>query len=288
MKSTVLLFFFAFMSVTIFAQNGISFQGIARDPQGNAITGQTIQVKFTIGSFVETQDIATDNFGVFSATIGSVNTVGFNNLIFANITPNLKVEVDGTTIYDDKFNTVPYAKAAENGVPAGAIMPFAGSVTSGGALLEPIPGWLVCNGAAIPTDSKYDKLKQVLGTAWGTNLLPDLRGTFLRGVNNGRTDGYKDATDRSVGNFQNDATALPKIAFTTSSSGNHAHPYRDDYFEQNTNTWTGGGAASGAFVGYAQFSNSNTSQAGDHFHTIEGGDSETRPKNAAVVYIIKY
>src|SRR5690606_20781303 len=101
MKSKILLYFFSSISVAVFAQNGISFQGIARDPQGNAITGQTVQVKFTIGSFVETQDIATDNFGVFSATIGSVNTVGFNNLVFANITPNLKVEVDGTTIYDD-------------------------------------------------------------------------------------------------------------------------------------------------------------------------------------------
>lgn len=126
MKSTFLLFFFAFMSVAVFAQNGIGFQGIARDPQGNAIPNQTISVKFTIGTFTETQNISTDNFGVFSATIGSENTTAFNNIIFANLNDNLKVEVDGTTIYDDKFNTVPFAKAAENGVPAGTIVPFAG------------------------------------------------------------------------------------------------------------------------------------------------------------------
>lgn len=290
MKSTFLLFFFSFLSVAIFAQNGISFQGIARDPQGNAITGQTIQVKFTIGSFIETQDVATDNFGVFSATIGSVNAVGFNNLVFANITPNLKVEVDGTTIYDDKFNMVPYAKAAENGVPAGSIMPFAGSVTSGGALLEPIPGWLVCNGAAIPTDSKYDKLKQILGNSWGTNLLPDLRGTFLRGVNNGRTGDFADVDNRTVGNFQTDLFKSHNHSGTTSTNGSHTHNSTSDYrylVKTGINTSNGGFDST---AGEPTLTSAEAIQpAGNHAHTISSdGGLETRPKNAAIVYIIKY
>ncbi len=289
MKSTVLLFFFAFMSVAVFAQNGISFQGIARDPQGNAITGQTIKVKFTIGSFQEEQDIATDNFGVFSATIGSVNTVGFNNLVFANISANLKVEVDGTAIYDDKFNMVPYAKAAENGVPAGAIMPFAGSVTSGGDLQEPIPGWLVCNGATIPTDSKYDKLKLVLGTVWGTNLLPDLRGTFLRGVNNGRTDTYADPTqNRVVGSMQEDGIKSHTSTGTTTSNGEHNHSF---ILPKHHRSFVGESSAGKPYREGGEESSVFSMGGGNHSHNVSvnyTGLTETRPKNVAIVYIIKY
>jgi len=288
MKSTFLLFFFAFVSVAVFAQNGISFQGIARDPQGNAITGQSISVKFTIGAFTETQNIETDNFGIFSATIGSVNTVGFNNLDFANISENLKVEVDGTTIYDDKFNVVPYAKAAENGVPSGAIMPYAGTVTSGNSLQEPIPGWLVCNGATLTGDAKFAKLKTVLGTSWGTGKVPDLRGIFLRGVNNGRADAFKDTEDRIVGNLQQEDFKSHTHTGATSSDGAHTHNWTYPFSsseggdgdvsvmgdDQNLGTW-----------------NFPTTSSGNHSHNLNianTGGSETRPKNAGVVYIIKY
>lgn len=290
MKSTFLLFFLAFMSVAVTAQNGIGFQGIARDPQGNAITGQSISVKFTIGSFNETQNITTDNFGVFSATIGSVNTVGFNNLDFANLNVNLKVEVDGTTIYDDKFNVVPYAKAAENGVPTGAIMPYAGSVTSGSSLLEPIPGWLVCNGATLTGDAKYARLKTVLGASWGTNQVPDLRGIFLRGVNNGRADAFKDPADRVVGNLQQEDFKSHNHTGTTSSDGAHSHNWTYPFSSSE------GGDGHVSIMGDDQNDTSfgwniATDSQGAHTHTLNiaiAGGNETRPKNAGVVYIIKY
>lgn len=294
MKSTILLFLLVFVSVALFAQNGIGFQGIARDPQGNAIANQTISVKFTIGTFTETQNIASDDFGVFSATIGSVNTVGFNNVVFANITDNLKVEVDGTVIYDDKFNMVPYAKSAENGVPAGAIMPYAGTVTSGSALQEPIPGWLVCNGATLGTDAKYAKIKLVLGSLWGTNMLPDLRGTFLRGVNNGRTGTYADPANRTVGNFQDDDNKSHGHAITDPG---HIHAITDPghtHWMYYSNTGGSGAIddASDAWKGQQQ--TSSNSKTGITINnnatgiTINNSGTESRPKNAGIVYIIKY
>lgn len=288
MKSTFLLFLFSFLSVAVFAQNGIGFQGIARDPQGNAITGQTVQVKFTIGSFVETQDIATDNFGVFSATIGSVNTVGFNNLVFANITPNLKVEVDGTTIYDDKFNAVPYAKAAENGVPPGSIMPF------GGAANKVPAGWLLCDGSSVSKTGIYQNLFNAIGTAWGDDggnfKLPDLRGMFLRGTNEGRTDAYADTDTRTVGNLQNDLLKSHNHGGSTSVNGSHTHNSGSSYrylVAIGFNTSDGGFDTSANEP--ALTSAQEIQPAGSHSHTINSdGGAETRPKNAAVVYIIKY
>ena len=291
MKSSFLLLTILVFGVTIFAQNGISFQGIARDPQGNAIVNKTISVKFTIGSFTETQNITTDNFGVFSTTIGSVNKSDFNNLIFANIQANLKVEVDGTIIYDDKFNAVPYAKVAVYAVPTGCIMPFAGSVTSGSDLLEPIPGWLVCNGATLTNDAKYGALKAVLGNLWGTNLLPDLRGIFLRGVNNGRTGMYADTESREVGSFQKDTLASHLHNGTTNIDGDHSHTGQETARADNDDNDDPHNFIVHPGANYYKSTmevSSNDSSHQHSFTTNNNGDLETRPNNAAIVYIIKY
>jgi microcystin-dependent protein len=161
-------------------------------------------------------------------------------------------------------------------------------VTSGGTLQEPIPGWLVCNGAAIPTDSKYDKLKLVLGNSWGTNLLPDLRGTFLRGVNNGRTGTYADVDNRNVGSFQTDDNKQHNHTGTANAAGRHSHtwsyPRFSDEDDNGYNSILGDDETSGSW-------NITTSEAPDHTHTLSinnSGGAESRPKNAAIVYIIKY
>jgi len=50
-----------------------------------------------------------------------------------------------------------------------------------------------------------------LNTALGGNILPDLRGMFLRGKNNGRIDGLQDPDgERSLGNYQADVFKLHK------------------------------------------------------------------------------
>jgi phage-related tail fiber protein len=68
-------------------------------------------------------------------------------------------------------------------VPPGAIMHFAWSVTP--------PGWLQANGAAV-SRTTYSDLFTTIGTTFGagngstTFNLPDLRGEFIRGRDNGR------------------------------------------------------------------------------------------------------
>lgn len=293
MKSAFLLFVLLVLGINLYAQNGISFQGIARDPQGNAIASQTITVKFTIGSFTETQNLETDNFGVFSATIGSVNSTGFNNLVFANLTDNLKVEVDGTTIYDDKFNTVPYAKAAENGVPPGTIVPFAGPKSN-------IPtGWLYCDGTSYASTGMYGKLYTAIGFSWGNDggkfRVPDLRGYFLRGVSDGttidpdrasRTAKYGGGnTGDAVGSYQLDIYQNHNHTGVVTGAGTHVHYLGSRGFETN--------GATGADGSHDDSNISTHDGGGGHTHgvTINNsttGGSETRPENASVIFIIKY
>lgn len=74
--------------------------------------------------------------------------------------------------------------SANSATPVGAIRPSAGNKAN-------IPdGWLLCDGSQI-SRATYAKLFDVLGTAWGvgdgttTFDLPDFRGKFLRGVDDG-------------------------------------------------------------------------------------------------------
>ncbi len=54
--------------------------------------------------------------------------------------------------------------------PPGTIIAYAGQVTDTGGLIEPVPGYLLCNGAVINgtvEEGKFSNLVSVLGQSWG-------------------------------------------------------------------------------------------------------------------------
>lgn len=189
-------------------------------------------------------------------------------------------------------------------VPVGTVSPFAGASAPS--------GYLLCNGQAV-SRAIYASLFAAIGVSHGsgdgstTFNLPDYRGRFLRGVAGGQaTDpdrGSRTAmntggnTGDSVGSVQGQATAANGLSI--SGAGAHQHTGRG-------NTSDGAYPPSGGQTGLATDSgvgiNANNSGVGgsrvrpttlaydgvsDHTHTI-GGNSETRPVNAYVNYIIKY
>jgi hypothetical protein len=94
------------------------------------------------------------------------------------------------------------------------------------------------------------------------------------------------ATGDNIGSVQTDATARPNSNFTTGTeSANHTHQ------EQHYATAGGSGLAPSVFTNRtgASFSDLNTNtQSANHTHTVTGGgDNETRPDNAYVMYCIK-
>ena len=153
----------------------------------------------------------------------------------------------------------------DNGLtPPGTITAFAGNA---------IPvGWKICDGSAISRTS-YDDLFIAIGINWGqgdgssTFNLPDLRGRFLRGVD-GAAGNDPDANSR---------TAL----FPGGNVGNNVGSYQADEFKAHTHNYSGGYGAYGGSGG----------QAGSvpplPLQSSSSGSSETRPKNAYVIYIIK-
>lgn len=311
--SVTLLFFSSFFSFAQYSTKGFGFQGYAVGGDGKALASTGITVKFSLSpstgsgiTYTEEQVLTSDIYGVFTATIGTgTNKTGgpFEVLNFTSVYYKLKVEVKKTTggsyttISDQALNAVPYARAAENGVPVGSIMPFAGAATT-------IPaGWIQCNGQTLDgTSAQYIQLFNVISTTWGGTgansfKVPDLRGVFLRGINEGRNDAFSDPATRTVGSMQDDAYAIHNHNVTDPG---HAHGYRDRYFRESQNGPTG--------TGYERFSGDNNTGSGngdgDNWTWYVDGSTnnsgtgvtvnnsgsvaETRPANAAVYYIIKY
>lgn len=295
----------------VFAQTdnrGFSFQGYAIDPDGKALSGTQITVRFTVYSstvtFTEEHSTNSDAFGVFHAIVGNSTTAKndeFSLLDFTKKDANysLKVEVKKsggsyTTISDQPMNAVPYARYASNGVPVGTIIAW------GGDDVNKIPGgWKLCDGTSV-LKTDYPQLYQIIGDVWGTSgasfNLPDLRGVFLRGVNGSRNDAYSDPDNsRIIGTLQGDEFKSHAHQNSVSMDGGHSHIYKPSYGDDNPNdpgksrrgNEFGNGSGDGVIIG----PNVSTSYENDHKHTVTiqpSGGNETRPKNAAVYYIIKY
>lgn len=309
MKKQLLVLVWAIISFTALTvsaqtvQRGFSFQGYARDFEGAALASQEISVQFSIypnggaTEFQEIQTVTTDPYGVFQLTIGASKLADFSKLKFGAKDYWLKVE---TKAYGSEFveitNTqllaMPYAKSAENalnGIPAGTILPFAG--TSG-----KIPaGFLPCDGSQYNT-STYADLFDAIEYAWGgsgsTFRVPDLRGYFLRGVDNGRgTD--PDAAGRTAmytgGNTGDNVGSVQGDQYRSHNHGvsdpGHTHSYTDEV--QNSED---SDDADDRTIGSDSRNtlNKTTGSSTTGISIQNNGGSESRPRNAYVLYIIKY
>lgn len=178
--------------------------------------------------------------------------------------------------------------------PIGTILPFAGILDEGQLETQ---GWMYCNGDSI-SRTNYGDLFAVIGSAFGsgdgvsTFNLPDLRGYFLRGADNG-AGVDPDAASRSasrpggnagriVGSAQGYATALPSASFTAQDAGVHKHSV--DHVPTDNSSY----AIAGSYQSIWNSGGANTSNAGNHSHKIVGGDAETVPTNAYVYFVIKF
>ncbi len=130
--------------------------------------------------------------------------------------------------------------------------------------------WVLMDGRPVP-ESAYETLT-------GNANVPDVRGQFLRGFDNG--SGID--AGRTFGSTQTDSTKVPNTGFTTASAGSHTHSsnaYRSGTSNSNATRLQGWGTSdSGTYT---------IGSAGAHTHAVTGGDSETRPTNVAVNYFIK-
>jgi|GEM_PF-2791164 len=200
---------------------------------------------------------------------------------------------------NSKFNSLKEAM-----VPTGTIMPFAGSLEDEDKIPE---GWLLCNGQSYDPSAKPE-LFAVIQYLWGQDgnyfRVPDLRGAFLRGLDTKggvdpdsgeRTDITGDVVlGNRVGSYQDDA--MQRIVGNISSVANKRWP---GFSSSGALSMSGSikdeflASTSGSYNGYTSmlFDNAaidiSTNKAKYKTSGDGSGNGETRPKNAAVYYIIK-
>jgi microcystin-dependent protein len=149
-------------------------------------------------------------------------------------------------------------------------------------------GWLAANGSAV-SRTTYAALFAAIGTTYGagdgstTFALPDLRGTFVRGF-----DGTRGLdSGRTFGSYQGDGVISHTHSGTTGGeSQNHTHGY--SHLDKSAPS----GIAQGSNFKY--FDKTTTMNSVNHSHSFDtssqtpAGATETRPKNIAMLYCIKF
>jgi len=194
------------------------------------------------------------------ATFDTVN----NRFVVCNIMyTNEFVKTDGSVAFlSPQTGVTPTADThlatkgyVDLGMPTGAIIPFASPTAPS--------GWLKCDGAAV-SRTTYATLFIAIGTNWGvgdgstTFNLPDCRGEFLRGWD----DGANVDTGRVFASNQSDTLEA------------HTHDLKYDT----------AGSGSGGYID----ADSSTAASGRTTNTESTGGTETRPRNIAPLFIIKY
>ena len=182
------------------------------------------------------------------------------------------------------------------GVPSGAVFCMA---------VATVPsGYLECNGAAV-SRTTYAALFAIIGTNYGTGNgsstfnLPDLRGEFVRGFDNGRgaDSGRSIASSQGASNAShNHSISLSGTTSTKSLTGS---------VQRISETFNNSGSTTGVFSKQTGFGANFTPGAPDvndtgafsidasHNHTFSASGtsgsqgSEARPRNVAMMYIIK-
>lgn len=145
--------------------------------------------------------------------------------------------------------------------PIGAVIGFPGNVPPSGLQ------WLLCDGASVQS-ALYPELAMAITDGMNESFnIPDYRGYFLRGADHGANRDPVGAA-RAVGSLQGYATGRPKTGDIT---GPIDHMPTDD-------------ADNAAAIWCSSVAEWDGAQA----PVVGGGDVETRPINANILFYIKY
>ena len=187
-------------------------------------------------------------------------------------------------------------ETAPQAVPVGTIIAFGGTTAPA--------GWVYCDGTSYSgTNATYAALFAAIGTAYGGQTatmafnVPDLRGRFVRGADDG--SGHDpDAANRvasATGGNALGVGSLEAAAFASHSHGvndpGHSHGFSAYDWDNGVvgGHWLGGGTSAPDNPNTTFWTESLATAASGTGITIQAaaGGTETRPLNVAVSYIIK-
>lgn len=209
----------------------------------NTQIATTAFVKSAIAGMVGSAPAALDTLNELAAALGNdpnFATTMLNALAGKQPLDNTLTNLSGK----DVAGLLTYLGLGEgSALPVGVPVPWPSAT--------PPTGWLKCNGAAFSAE-EYPELAK----AYPTNKLPDLRGEFIRGWDDGR-------------GIDSERTLL---SAQDGSIEAHSHKYTGVIYTSSGPSWA------------------NTTDAGHRAYsafTSSYGGSETRPRNIAFNYIVR-
>lgn len=251
MRKTFLLAIFSFYCLHSFSQVGIG----TNTPDASAKL-----------------DITSTDKGLLTPRM----TASQRGLITSPATGLLIYQTDGTTGFYYYTGTAWISlSTSENAVPAGTIMPYAGSAAP--------TGWMLCDGSAI-SRTTYSTLFSILSTTYGTGngsttfTLPDLRGRTVFGKDNmgGNTASRLTSSGGINGTTLGASGGAQTKSLVTGEMPSHSHTYKDAYFAENH-------GSSGAVGNNSRYGTSAGTDSDNNFyfrtnsngHTGNGSDAAT-------------
>ena len=258
------------------------------DISGNLVVNGKILVKTSTGVGVESKEtVAEVGTGVGVGSDQSINTTGIITAsAFVGDGSGLTgVTAVGSGVAVQEEGSVVGSATTINFVGSAVTATFSGGVATieigdsnpTGTVIQVAmnsapSGYVKCDGAAI-SRTTFSDLFDAIGTTWGagdgssTFNVPDLRGEFVRGWDDGKgTD-----SGRAFASSQSDATDVNGMSVSVSVSGGGASLS----FAGDEGTVAFG---EGYAIGSASVSGSGS---------LSSSDSETRPRNIALLYCIK-
>jgi microcystin-dependent protein len=223
-----------------------------------------------------------------AATTLSVNSIGAKSIRKFTLAGEValsggEIQEDGIyeLVYNADFNSAGGGWLLLNPsqvdvVQAGVILPFGGTTA-------PL-GTLSCDGTAV-SRTTYAALFAAIGTTWGagngttTFNVPDLRDDFLRGASGTLT----------VGTKQTDTLKTHTHTGTTADD-THTHTITSEKRSSGQGNVVSGNINLVGTLGDVGVATTATTQSDTHNHTFTTnatGDTETRPRNGVVLWVIK-
>ena len=187
---------------------------------------------------------------------------------------------------DRSFPPPSSGRPTHAGLPVGAVSAYAGPLApeqGQGAVQIEASGWMLCDGRSLAA-AQYPELYAVLGTLYGGSdgafNIPDYRGSFLRGA------------DQGSGNDPDAVARTPPGGGTSSGVGSRQHSALQDHAHSYEAVVSQSGGESGAAPGGQMLQSPETSSgpvpAPGSEQPIGTSQRETRPANIAVNYIIRF
>jgi len=294
----------------------VYIDGVYQNKSAYSLSGTTITLGAPPSAGVNNVEVVIGS----TLTLGAPNTGSVTTSSMADASVTSSKMADGSVTTPKIADGAVTASKLASGIltsgtsPTGSVIAFAGIAAPS--------GWLMCDGATY-SSTQYPDLAAVLGVLSGNFTVPDLRGQFIRGVDNMQTARGAAGVDsgRSIRSSQAQSTLLPAhrhgidaIVTGAPSNGNWGGASNDFSLGMTgirdfTSATFGNGAQGfyranrrGVGVSVVHFSmTSNGNQdatprlvngssdpsVGPSTLASDATGSETRPTNIAMSYIIK-